>query len=243
MKYEIEHFEFEQNRVRSVLKDGEPWFVLSDICKALDLTTPARVAQRLDEDERSVYNLGRQGEAIIINESGLYAVILRSNKPEARKFRKWITWEVLPSLRKTGSYLLSNAPEAELLRELQRTNQKLDILIAQNQQKNSKKRLPTDSGMPDAEKLMIIETITELAREGEKVSVFFPEMHEIIRKKYGSDFFPPRPTAFLKALEPELREKGIILLNIGKKIRRKEAISKGFVIVTSNGVPDSKLQN
>ena len=96
--------------------------------------------------------------------------------------------------------------------------------------------------MPDAEKLMIIETITELAREGEKVSVFFPEMHEIIRKKYGSDFFPPRPTAFLKALEPELREKGIILLNIGKKIRRKEAISKGFVIVTSNGEPDSRLQ-
>ena len=123
MKYEIEEFKFEQNAVRSVWKDGEPWFVLSDVCKALDLTTPARVAQRLDEDERSVYNLGRQGEAIIVNESGLYAVILRSHKPEARKFRRWVTHEVLPSLRKTGSYSLSQAPEAELLREIQKLNE------------------------------------------------------------------------------------------------------------------------
>lgn len=236
MKYEIEHFEFEQNRVRSVLKDGEPWFVLSDICKALDLTTPARVAQRLDEDERSVYNLGRQGEAIIINESGLYAVILRSNKPEARKFRKWITWEVLPSLRKTGSYSLTNATEAELLRKLQRTNEKLNILIAQNQQKKNKKQLPSDS-MPDAEKLMIIETIAELAKEGEQVKISYPQMHELVRKKYGSDFFPARPTAFLKALEPELREKGISLLNIGKSVKINKVSVMGFVIVTLKSCP------
>ena len=86
----------------------------------------------------------------------------------------------MPSLRKTGSYGLTNAKEAELLREIQRlneinerTNQKLDILIAQNQQKKNKKQLPSDS-MPDAEKLMIIETIAELAKQGEQVHISYP---------------------------------------------------------------------
>jgi len=122
--YDIVAFDFESSKVRTLWKDNEPWFVLVDICKALDISNPSRMAQRLDEDERSVYNLGRQGEAIIINESGLYTVILRSNKPEAKLFKRWITHEVLPSLRKTGSYSLTNAPEAELLRELQKINPK-----------------------------------------------------------------------------------------------------------------------
>ena len=119
-----------------------------------------------------------------------------------------------------------------MLRELQRTNEKLNILISQNQQKNSKKRLPTDSGMPDAEKLMIIETITELAKQGEQVKISYPQMHELIRKKYKSDFFPARPTAFLKALEPELSEKGISLLNIGKSVKINNVSAMGFVIVS-----------
>jgi len=121
--YDIVAFDFESSEVRILWKDAEPWFVLVDICKALDISNPSRMAQRLDEDERSVYNLGRQGEAIIINESGLYTVVLRSNKPEAKIFKRWITHEVLPSLRKTGSYSLSKAPEAELLREIQRLNE------------------------------------------------------------------------------------------------------------------------
>jgi len=122
--YDIVAFDFESSKVRVLWKNTEPWFVLVDVCNALNISNPSRMAQRLDEDERSVYNLGRQGEAIIINESGLYTVILRSNKPEAKIFKRWITHEVLPSLRKTGSYGLSNAPEAELLRELQKINPK-----------------------------------------------------------------------------------------------------------------------
>ena len=172
-----------------------------------------------------------------VDESGLYAVILRSNKPVAKEFRKWITREVLPSLRKTGSYGLTNATETELLRELQKSNQKLDILIVQNQQKKNKKQLPSTS-MPDAEKLMIIETIAELAKEGEQVRFFFTEMHDIIKNKYGRDFFPAQPTKFLKALEPELREKGITLLKIGK-IRKKQDAANGVVIATLTEVSNS----
>lgn len=97
-------FNYEANKVRTIENNAEPWFVLKDVCKVLELSNPTVVAQRLDDDERTKLNLGRQGEAILINESGLYSVILRSDKPQSKPFRKWVTGEVLPCIRKTGSY-------------------------------------------------------------------------------------------------------------------------------------------
>lgn len=105
---EVQVFNFEQNCVRTVSIDNEPWFVLKDVCDVLELTTPARVAERLDGDEVSqthiIDSLGRNQSMTIINESGLYSVVLRSDKPQAKPFRKWVTSEVLPSIRKTGAY-------------------------------------------------------------------------------------------------------------------------------------------
>lgn len=102
---DLEIFKNEEfGEIRTVMKDGEPMFCLVDICKALEISNPSKVAQRLDNDERTKFELGRAGETNFITESGLYAVILRSDKPNARKFRKWITSEVLPSIRKTGAY-------------------------------------------------------------------------------------------------------------------------------------------
>ena len=94
----------ELGEVRTVVLNSEPMFCLADVCKALDIKNATDVAKRLDDDERTRLNLGRQGETNFVTESGLYAVILRSDKPNAKKFRKWITGEVLPSIRKTGSY-------------------------------------------------------------------------------------------------------------------------------------------
>lgn len=92
--------------VRTVTKDNEPMFCLSDICKALEIKNATDVAKRLEEDEVTRLNLGSQsGETNFVTESGLYAVILRSDKPNARKFRKWVTSEVLPSIRKNGGYI------------------------------------------------------------------------------------------------------------------------------------------
>lgn len=96
------------SEIRSIDIDGQIWWVLKDVCKILELSNPSKVASRLDEDERSNFELGRQGKTIVINESGLYSVILRSDKPEAKPFRRWITHEVLPEIRRTGSY---NIPE------------------------------------------------------------------------------------------------------------------------------------
>lgn len=105
---ELQVFQYHDRELRTLQKDGEPWFVLRDVCNVLGLTTPARVAERLDDDEKGVsliHTPGGPQDTTIINESGLYAVILRSDKPEAKPFRKWVTSQVLPSIRKHGGYL------------------------------------------------------------------------------------------------------------------------------------------
>lgn len=95
----------EFGEIRTAVVNDEPMFCLIDICKALEIKNATDVAKRLDEDELTRLNLGsRAGETNFITESGLYTVILRSDKPNAKKFRKWVTSEVLPSIRKTGSY-------------------------------------------------------------------------------------------------------------------------------------------
>ena len=103
-------FSFQENHpVRVVMVDGEPWFVANDICTALNIQNVTQAIARLDDDERSMFNIGRQGEANIINESGLYTLILRcrdavKHGTTAWRFRKWVTNEVLPAIRKNGEY-------------------------------------------------------------------------------------------------------------------------------------------
>lgn len=99
-------------RVRVILRNGEPWWVLRDVCDVLQLTTTARVAERLEADDVSlahiIDSMGRDQPTTVISEAGLYTAILRSDKPEARNFKRWITHEVLPSIRKTGGYAMSD---------------------------------------------------------------------------------------------------------------------------------------
>lgn len=93
-------------QIRMVMVDDEPMFCLIDVCRALKIKNATDVAKRLDEDELTRLNLGgRAGESNFITESGLYAVIVRSDKPNAKKFRKWVTSDVLPAIRKTGGYV------------------------------------------------------------------------------------------------------------------------------------------
>jgi prophage antirepressor-like protein len=100
-------FNYEDQPVRVVMIDGEPWFVLNDLCKVLDLSNPSMVAKRLDEGLSQAYPLPTAGgvqQTIVASEAGMYEVVLRSDKPEAVKFRRWITGTVLPEIRRTGSY-------------------------------------------------------------------------------------------------------------------------------------------
>ena len=98
----FEHKEF--GRVRTVMCGGAPWFVAADVCKALDHSNVTAALARLDDDERAKLNLGRQGESNIVNEPGLYSLVLGSRKPEARAFKRWITHDVIPTIRRHGMY-------------------------------------------------------------------------------------------------------------------------------------------
>lgn len=93
-------------QVRVVQRDGEPWFVAADVCKALEIDRTA--TRRLDDDEKGVHSThtpGGQQDVTIVNEPGLYTLVLGSRKPEARLFKRWITHEVIPAIRKTGGYI------------------------------------------------------------------------------------------------------------------------------------------
>lgn len=136
---ELQTFNFNNQPVRTVQINNQPYWVLKDVCDVLELSNPTVVANRLEDDERAKFNLGRQGEAIVITESGLYAVILRSDKPNAKEFRKWVTSEVLPAIRKHGAYatpetieqMISNPDFAiQLLTQLKNEREKVSLLSA-----------------------------------------------------------------------------------------------------------------
>ena len=108
----VQPFDFKGYKVRTLtFETGQTWWVLKDVCEVLGLSNPSRVAQRLDGDEVSKFDpnsgLGsRSNEPVnIINESGLYKIVLRSDKPEAREFQRWVTHDVLPQIRRTGGYI------------------------------------------------------------------------------------------------------------------------------------------
>lgn len=104
--------------VRVVMKDGIPWFVAADVCRALEIQNHRDALSRLDDDEKGVAitdTLGGKQNMSIVNESGLYALTLTSRKPNAKKFRKWLTGEVVPSIFRTGSYSIAQ-PQSILLK-------------------------------------------------------------------------------------------------------------------------------
>lgn len=108
----FQHENFGQIRTLSV--DGTPWFVAVDICKALEHSNTTMALERLDDDERAKFNLGHpMNETNFVNEYGLYSLVLGSRKPEAKAFKRWITHEVIPSIRKTGSYSVKRSENSE----------------------------------------------------------------------------------------------------------------------------------
>ena len=103
----LDIFSYSGQQVRTVAIDGEPWFVAADVCRILEHTNPTMALAGLDDDEKGLRNvdtLGGQQSMAVINEPGLYSLIIRSRKAEAKQFKRWITHEVLPSIRKTGQF-------------------------------------------------------------------------------------------------------------------------------------------
>ena len=118
MSNALQVFSYNGNNVRTVERNGDIWFVAKDVCDVLGLTNPTVALEALDDDERAKFFLGRSpvhgggGEANIISESGLYSLVLRSNKPEAKNFSRWVRKEVLPTIRRTGAYFANGEQPA-----------------------------------------------------------------------------------------------------------------------------------
>lgn len=127
----IKVFENEQfGKIRVVEKNNEPWFIAKDVCKALGLAQVSRAIQKLDEDEvtnsKVIDSIGREQKVNAISEAGMYSLVLVSRKPEAKAFKRWVTHEVLPAIRRTGGYIATkkdDTPEEIMARA---------VLIAQD---------------------------------------------------------------------------------------------------------------
>lgn len=173
---ELQVFNYNGNEVRTIQKDGEPWWVLKDVCEVLDISQAVRVAERLDEDEVSqthiTDSLGRQQSTYIINESGLYNVILRSDKPEAKPFRKWVTSEVLPSIRKHGAYMTPQKIEEALL------NPDTIIKLATNLKAEREKRMELERQAEKDKPLVTFANSVSVA----KASILVGELAKLLKQ-------------------------------------------------------------
>lgn len=173
---ELQIFNYNGKEVRTIQKDGEPWWVLKDVCEVLDISQAVRVAERLDEDEVSqthiTDSLGRQQSTYIINESGLYNVILRSDKPEAKPFRKWVTSEVLPSIRKHGAYMTPQKIEEALL------NPDTIIKLATNLKAEREKRMELERQAEKDKPLVTFANSVSVA----KASILVGELAKLLKQ-------------------------------------------------------------
>jgi len=119
MAADLMPFDYDGQAIRTVLIDNEPWFVLADLARVLDISDVSRLASRLDDGVRQTHpipdTLGRTQQATIVNEAGMYEVVIRSDKPGAVTFRRWITGTVLPTIRKTGSFSPRELSRLELI--------------------------------------------------------------------------------------------------------------------------------
>ena len=155
MNNELQVFSYEGNEIRTVQRNGEPWWILKDVCAVLEIGNSRDVTTRLDDDEKAAVDIvdtssngtTQSRSVTVVSESGLYSTILLSRKPEAKKFKRWVTHEVLPAIRKHGAYLtptkleeIMNDPDAWIkvltaLKEERAAKERLQLEAAENKPK------------------------------------------------------------------------------------------------------------
>lgn len=193
-------FNFENHEVRIVMKENEPWFVLLDLCVVLDLA-PRVVRQRLNDDVCSTYpipdSLGRDQETTIVNEDGLYDVVLDSRKPKAKEFRKWVTGDILPSIRKHGMYamdeLLDN-PELLIQTATKLKEERQLRLAAENEILVLKPKAENYDEFLNTEGLIQMNEINKILGIGLKKYYAILRIIKVLMKQKGSTVHIPMET-------------------------------------------------
>lgn len=208
---ELQVFAYEGNEVRTVQKGGERWWVLKDVCGILEIGNNRMVSDRLDEDEKDEVSItdaiGRRQNTTIISESGLYNVILLSRKPEAKGFKRWVTQEVLPAIRKHGAYVTP----AKLEEMMNDPDAWIKVLTALKEERAAKERLQLQTA-EDRPKVVFADAVSvsdgtiligELAKilKGNGVDIGQNRLFENLRKdgflirRHGTDYNAPTQRA------------------------------------------------
>ena len=213
MNNALQVFNFEKRDIRVVMKDGEPWWVAKDVCDVLEIQNARDAVSALDDDERNTVGIsdGNRGNPNmnVINESGLYTLIMRSNKPEAKRFRKWVTSEVLPTIRKHGAYMTPAKLEEVLLhpdtliklaQNLKDEQEKRAALEAQAEA-NRPKVLFADSVTASKTSILVGDLAKLLRQNGVQIGQnrLFRENGYLIKRK-GDSFNMPTQTAMESGL-------------------------------------------
>lgn len=138
----LEVFDYQGQQVRTDYKDEAVWFVVADVCRVLELGNPTRTVERLDDDEKgltTIKTLGGDQQMVVVNEAGLYSLILTSRKPQVKEFKRWVTHDVLPSIRKHGLYAIDDVLEnPDLL---------IKALMELKKEREEKKRLELENAV------------------------------------------------------------------------------------------------
>lgn len=228
---EVQVWNYEGAEVRTVQIDGEPWFVLTDVCRELEISNSRMAADRLENDELMSVKLtsgGQRREMTIVNESGLYTVILRSDKPQAKPFRKWVTSEVLPSIRKHGAYMTEQTLERALtspdflielatqLKTEQEQRRRLETTVAaqsKQMEQDKPKVLFADSVAASSSSILIGELAKLIKQNGVDMGQrrLFAWMREngYLIKRCGSEYNLPTQRSMERGLM-EIKETSVI---------------------------------
>jgi len=188
---EISTFNFNMFPVRVISINNEPWFVARDVADILEYSDSRVMTRRLDDDEKGVqilHTLGGDQEMTVINESGLYNAILGSNKPEAKTFKKWITSEVLPSIRKHGAY----ATPATLENMVRNPDFAISLFQELKKEQDARKMLEAKAEA-DKPRIVFAESI-----EVSQTSILVGEMAKLIKQSTGADIGQNRFFDFLR---------------------------------------------
>ena len=215
--------------VRTILVDNEVWVCAKDVCDILEIKNVTQAVQRLDEDERSMFNIGRQGNTNFINESGLYALIVRSDKKEAKPFRKWITSEVIPAIRKTGMYMTDDVWNS-IMNEPEKIG---ELLINYGKVRQENENLKVKNKIQEQE-------ILELKPKATYYDLILQNPRLLATRIIASDY-GMTPNAFNKLLHKNgiQYKQGSVWFLYSKYIGYGYTQTKMQPIVRTGGVPDS----
>lgn len=177
--------------IRTVVKDNEPWFVAADVCRALELSNNRMAVDRLDEDEKgvsSIDTLGGEQTVAIINEPGLYTLVLGSRKPEAKAFKRWITHEVVPSIRKHGAYITAETAE----RLMADPDFQIKLLMRLKDEREGRKIAEAKASELEADNMKLTDAVDELDKQVVKLTesrdYFEKHYREYRIKNYFTDY-------------------------------------------------------